>query len=282
MIKKMLLGFDHFFIIFGVIICLLGSGAKCSASEEDYKIGAEDVLHLSVWGNDQLNKQVIVRPDGKLSFPLVDDIQVSGLTCLEVKKIIEKKIIAFVTNPQVTVIVENINNYKVYVIGSAGAPGVLNLKRKTTLLQLLAMVGGPNLAEEADLEGAYVLRGTERLLVDFERLIEKGDITQNIELLPDDVVYIPDNFDKRITVVGEVAKPGIVTFRKNITLLDAVLMSGGITEDADAADTKIIRKTAQKEEIIKVNLKEVIKKGKVKDNVDLRPRDLIVVPARVF
>ena len=210
--------------------------------KDDYKIGAEDVLHISVWQNEHLNREVFVRPDGKISFPLVDDIKVNGLTAIEVKEIITKKLTDYITKQEVTVIINSINNYKVYVMGAVNTPGEFSLKRKTNLLQFLAAVGGLTLAENADLKRAYILRGKQRLSINFKKLIEEGDITQNIDLLPDDVIYIPDNFAKRITVIGEVNTPGTVNFKDSITVLDAVLRSGGPTEDADLNDTKVVKK----------------------------------------
>ena len=143
-------------------------------------------------------------------------------------------------------------------------------------------MGGLTLAENADLKKAYILRGKQRLPIDFERLIEEGDITQNIDLLPDDVIYIPDNFAKRITVIGEVTNPGTVSFKDSITVVDAVLMSGGPTEDADLNDTKVVRKKPDKEESIKIRLKDIIKKGKLESNIKLEPGDIVVVPGSLF
>ena len=253
-----------------------------SVKKNDYKIGAEDVLHISVWGNEQLTREVIVRPDGKISYPLLDDLSVTGLTPLQVKKIITKKLTDYVSEPEVTVIVQAINNYKVYIMGAVDSPGLFNLRRETNLLQLLAMVGGLRLAESANLKKAYILRGKQRVPVDFEKLIEEGDITQNIDLFPDDIIYIPDNFEKRISVVGEVTTPGTITYRKGITVLDAVLMSGGPTEEADLNDTKIVRKKENKEDLLDIELKDVMKKGKMEYNLALEPGDTIIVPASIF
>lgn len=248
----------------------------------DYKIGAEDVLHISVWENEHLNRDVFVRPDGKISFPLVDDIEVNGLTAMEVKDIITQKLVRFINSPEVTVTIKNMNNYKVYVMGAVNVPGVYNLKRKTSLLQLFAMAGGLSLAKNIDLQKAYILRNKKRLDVDFEKLIEEGDVTQNVELFPNDVIYIPDNYARRITVVGEVASPGTVVFNEGITVLDAVLMSGGPTEDADLNDTKVVRERPEREDIIRIRLKDIIKKGKLESNIKLEPGDKVVVPVGFF
>ncbi|MEW6378732.1 MAG: polysaccharide biosynthesis/export family protein [bacterium] len=256
--------------------------------DDDYKIGAEDVLQISVWGNEHLNQEVIVRPDGKISFPLVNDLRIIGLTTEDLRKIITEKLASFISNPEVSVVVKGINSYKIYVIGAASSPGVIVLKRKTNLLQFLAMSGGLTLAQNADLKKAYILRNNKRLPVDFEKLVEEGDINQNVDLLPDDVIYIPDNFPKRITIIGEVKAPGTITYKNGITVLDAVLMTGGPTEDADLNDTRIVRKTLQgnskegKAAVIKVKLKDIMKKGKLEKNIKLEPGDTVHVPAGIL
>ena len=256
-------------------------GSKGYAQEDEYLIGVEDVLHISVWENDRLNNDVIVRPDGKISFPLIDDLKVAGFTPLEIKKIITEKLSSFVKNPVVMVMVQSINHCKVYVLGSVDSPGAVILKSKTNLLQLLAMVGGHTLVEKADLQNAYILRGQERLSVNFERLLDKGDI-DNVDLISGDIIFIPDNFDKRITIVGEVLNPRTISFKKGITVLDAVIMAGGATEDAKLNATKIIRKSGDQEKTIQVKLKDIMKKGKIKSNFILKEKDVIIVPARII
>ncbi len=287
--KKSYLYFNLYFISISIIFTfwvILKAKILFAVSDDykdDYKIGAEDLLYISVWGNEQLRMKVIVRPDGKISFPLINDLQVSGLTCREVKETITERLASYVSKPEVIVIVETINNYKVYILGSVDSPGVLNLKRKTTLLQALAMLGGLALSDRVDLKKAYLLRGTNQLPVDFEKLILEGDISQDTALLPDDIIYLPDNFENRLTIIGEVVKPGTITFRKDITVLDAVLMSGGATEHADLNDTKVIRKKGdRRKEVVRVRLHEIMKKGKLEDNIKLQPRDTVFIPASIF
>ncbi|MFH0925366.1 MAG: polysaccharide biosynthesis/export family protein [bacterium] len=271
-----------FLISAAILAALILTVSFCYAQESDYKIGPEDVLQISVWGNEQLTREVVVRPDGKISYPLLGDLKVSGLCPMEVKEIISSTLIDYVSNPEVTVIVQDINNYKVYITGSVSSPGVFSLKRRTNLLQLLIMAGGLELAKQANLAKAYILRKGERLAVDFEKLISEGDMENNIDLLPEDIIYIPDNFSSRITVVGEVITPNTIPFRKGITILDAVLMAGGPTGDADLNDTKLVRMKNGHEKKLKVALKDIMKKGQLENNVNLEPGDTIIIPASIF
>ncbi|MEW5803011.1 MAG: polysaccharide biosynthesis/export family protein [bacterium] len=273
------MSFKTYLLIFLTLLLIAAGKIQNVNAEDSYRIGAEDVLFISVWGNEQLTREVLVRPDGKISFPLVDDLPVAGLTCMEVKELITKKLTPYIqVMYQVTVILQSINSYKVYVMGAVKSPGAVTLRRKTTLLHLLAMVGGDQFSENADFGKSYVLRDGKQLPVAFEKLIEKGDVKQDIELLPNDFIYIHDNFDKRISIIGEVAIPKTMTFKDGMTILDALLIAGGPTQSAHLNGTRVVRRG--KEDVsIDVRLKDLLKKGKLEYNLKLQPKDLIIVPA---
>jgi polysaccharide biosynthesis/export protein len=121
-----------------------------AAAEEDvsrgapdaYRIGPEDLLLISVWKNDALSKSVPVRPDGKISLPLLNDVQAAGLTALELREVLTKKLAEFMPSPEVSVIVSDIRSFKVSVIGEVTKPGRYELKSWATVLDVLAMAGG--------------------------------------------------------------------------------------------------------------------------------------------
>lgn len=109
---------------------------------ETYRIGAEDLLQVSVWKNEALSRTVPVRPDGKISLPLVNDVQAAGLTALELRDVLAKKLAEYMPNPEVSVIVSDIRSFKVSVMGEVVKPGRYELKSRTTVLDILAMAGG--------------------------------------------------------------------------------------------------------------------------------------------
>jgi polysaccharide biosynthesis/export protein len=121
------------------------SNQAASATSDDdttYRIGVEDELAISVWKEPELSQVVTVRPDGKITLPLVDDISVVGLKTSELQNLLVEKLKAFVNEPQVTVAVRTIRSRKVYIVGKAQKQGAFPLNGKTTLLQLLADAGG--------------------------------------------------------------------------------------------------------------------------------------------
>lgn len=110
----------------------------------EYKIGPEDVLNISVWKNDALSRALPVRPDGMISLPLLNDVQAAGLTPMELRDVLIKKLVEYIPAPEVSVMVTDVKSFKVAVIGEVGKPGRFELKSRTTVLDLLAEVGGFN------------------------------------------------------------------------------------------------------------------------------------------
>lgn len=254
-------------------ILLLCTNIQAGAA--DYLIGAEDVLSLSVWETPDLNLEVSVRPDGKISFPLVGDLQASGLTPLQLKESLTKKLLHFIKEPIVTVIVADIRSPKVYIQGEITNPGTYILKKKTTILELLTDAGG--VTEKADLQRAYLLRNNQKVELDFYKLLKKADTSHNIFLLPGDYISLPDNFAKRITVLGEVTTPQVLPFKEGLTVLDAIITAEWLTEHADLDNTTVIRKDGTKTKEIEVDMEAVIEDRQLKQNILLMPGDTVIV-----
>jgi polysaccharide export outer membrane protein len=116
--------------------------ANRGAAPEAYRIGPEDVLQISVWKNDAMSRAVPVRPDGKISLPLLNDVQAAGLTALELREVLTKKLAEYMPSPEVSVIVTDVRSFKVSVIGEVARPGRYELKSWSTVLDVLALAGG--------------------------------------------------------------------------------------------------------------------------------------------
>lgn len=255
-----------------------------------YVIGEEDVLNITVWGSPELSIQIPVRPDGKISVPLLGDVKASGMTPEDLKTYLQNEYSKYVKSPTVSVVVTSVNSFKVYVFGEgisrsssegggSSTSGAITLRRNTTLLQLLAQVGS---MKDADLKNAYLLRDGQRQKVDFHKLIVGKDISQDVPLKPNDVIYIPNNFENRIRVVGAVRTPGIFPYTDGMTALDAVLSAGGFTEYASQNNVVITRKEGTETKSIDVKLKDVIKDGDLSKNVPLKPGDIVSVKTGIW
>lgn len=159
----------------------------------DYVIGPDDVLGVVVWREQELSTEVKVRPDGKVSLPLVNDIQAGGLTPEQFREKVTTAVTKFVEAPSVTIIVKQINSRQVFVLGEVVKPGPYPLTAPTTVLQLLALTGGPT--PYAKVDEIAVMRTidgkTSRLLFNYKEVSRGRKIEQNIMLRPGDTVIVP-------------------------------------------------------------------------------------------
>jgi polysaccharide export outer membrane protein len=153
----------------------------------DFRLSKEDVVEVSVWKEPELSRTVPVRPDGKITLPLIGDLQAEGLRPQELEAHVQKQLTSLVRDPRVTVIVHDVNGSKIFVTGMVGHPGAFPLRNKMNVLQALAMAGG--LAEFADRGEINVLRADgRRLQVDYDDLVSgKSKVT----LGPGDTVVVP-------------------------------------------------------------------------------------------
>jgi polysaccharide biosynthesis/export protein len=171
---------------------------QADSSDYSYVIGGGDNLNVIVWRNPELSMSVPVRPDGKISTPLVDELVAQGKTSSQVAREIEKKLSAFVRDPIVTVIVTTfVGPYseQIRVVGQATRPQFLPFKQKMTVLDVMIAAGG--LTDFADGNGAVIVRATEGnkpYAVRLDDLLRRGDVSANVEMRPGDIVIIPQSF----------------------------------------------------------------------------------------
>ncbi len=252
------------------------------ATAKDYVIGAGDVLAISVLDNKDLDTVVSVTPGGKIGVPLVGDIQAAGLTVSELTDRITQELAKKVKSPQVTVSLRELNSYRIYFVGKVTKPGVYSSKSETTLLQALSMAGG--IQDGADLSRAYVARGTERVPVDFVKLIYGGDLSQNITLSPDDTIVIPDNPSNVIFVMGEVKLPGMLPFIKerDWTALKAVAAVGGFSQYAARSRATLLREQGGRRTTIPIDFTELLNNPQAGKDVPLQAGDILVIPQSLF
>lgn len=170
------------------------SQASVAAAPEDYRIGIDDILQITVWKEPEASVPTItVRPDGKISLPFVKEVVAAGRTPLELEADLTAKLKPFLRGAEVTVLVREINSKKVYMIGAVGKPGAVKWNSSLTVLQALAEGGG--VTEYAKKKKIYILRkagGRQmRLTFNYEAVIKGEKMEQNIALLPEDTIVVP-------------------------------------------------------------------------------------------
>ncbi|MBT1074678.1 polysaccharide biosynthesis/export family protein [Geobacter grbiciae] len=263
-----------------VVVMLSGTSAMASeGSDGDYVVGDGDSLMISVWGEKELSGTVTVRPDGKITLPAIGDVIASGFTPTKLSEDLAEKLAKVVNKPIVTVTVNTVTNNKIYVFGGGVPSGVAVLPSRTTLLQFLIRYGN---FKGIDLGNAYLLRNGKKMDVDFHSLLVKGDVTKDVPLKPEDMIYIPDNEAYKIYVMGAVANPKYVFYRDGLRILDAIIETGGFTKFAKENDVLIVRKEGTSTTEISAKVKDLMKEGDMSQNVNLKPGDFVIVKESIF
>ena len=164
-----------------------------TATGSNYLLGAEDVIHISVWKDEQLTREVVVRPDGSISFPLVGDVPAAGRTVEEVQADIVKRLTKYIPNPQVSVAVTKVLSYRIYVLGRVNKAGEYMVGHTTDVLQALSLAGGLTpFAAENDIRVMRRVNGEQQVFPFRYGEAKKGrDLEHNIVLQRGDVVMVP-------------------------------------------------------------------------------------------
>lgn len=257
---------------------IMAMTVAASALAADYAITVSDKLAISVLGEQDLSASVLVRPDGKITIPHSGEIVAAGYTPTQLADRIAQSLKALVKKPVVTVTVLEGQNDKVYAIGGGVKPGVFELSRHKSLLQVLASMD----LSLADLDQASLVRANQVVARGFRELYEDGDISRNQELESGDVIILPVLRDRYVYVSGAVAAPKTLPYRDGMTVLDALMEAGGFNKFASKNDTKVVRRNGEKEEIIRVKAKRLMERGDSSQNVTLRRGDMVIVEEGFF
>src|SRR2546426_7088799 len=172
------------------------SGWRPTSEQGDYRIGPEDVVDIAVWNNTAISRTVPVRPDGKISLPLLNDVQAAGLTTMQLRDVLIKKLAEYTPTPEVSVIVREVHSFKVSVIGEVKKPGRHELKSRATVLDALALAEG--LGEFASRGRIVILRPNgntlKRIPFNYNKVVSANGANGELEnflLQPGDIVVVP-------------------------------------------------------------------------------------------
>jgi polysaccharide export outer membrane protein len=253
----------------------------------EYRIGAGDLLKIVFWKQFSADEyEVLVRPDGTLSFSMVDDLKVSGLTLTELDHLLTEQLSRYFKHPRVDILIKEHHSQQVLVMGAINSlvrqpsgPGVYVLTKPTRLVELLTIAGGPR--PTANLKKVAVTRknGT-TLYVNLYKAIFQSDLSQDIPVLPGDSIFVPETSEgvSKVYVFGEVEKPGIYDLKEGMSVLEAVGKAGSYTADAVLGSTKLIRGDLAKPEVISVDFKRFFATGDLSANHMLQNNDIVYVP----
>lgn len=251
---------------------------------DNYVIGARDVIVISIFDQPTLSGKFTVEADGTFTFPHLGPVKAAGLTVRDLQASLHKRLSeTLFRNPQVTVGVENYRSKRIFMMGEVGAQGRQPLTGSMTLIEALATAGGTTASASGDaiivrprsgVPDAPLMPGqdetAEVLRVDLLKL-RAGDLTQNLQLQDGDTVYIPRA--ETAYIYGEVRSPGVYPIQRKMTVLQALSLAGGPTENGAINRIQIVRFENGKEQKIKVRnpITELVKPG-----------DTIIVPERWF
>jgi polysaccharide export outer membrane protein len=247
-----------------------------------YTLGPGDKIEVELANDVNSRIMTTVGPDGKVYFHLLPGIDVWGLTLAEAKAKLEEALQKYVVDPKVGIQLRGIDSKRVWMLGRVQKPGIYAMNAPMTILEALSQAGGTmstslsgTTEDLADLSHSFIIRNGERLPLDLANLVEKGDMTQNIYLQPDDFIYFPSSLNRDIFVLGAVRLPRAVS-RQQGTLAAAIAAAGGTVKDAYISQVAIVRGSLSKPKIAVVNFDD-IQKGRAMD-VILEPHDIVYVP----
>lgn len=276
----------------GLFVCLLFCFLSVSLllGDEEYTVGVDDVIDVLVWKQPDFSHTFRVSPSGNIFYPFLGTIKVAGLTLKEVETTIKESLEnEYIKDAKVGVVIRESNSRTISVFGEVLNPGVYNISKGTPVLEVLFKAGG--LTEKAGAllritrkkainEGATEETPlVENISVDIVKLMVKGDLEQNMTILPGDILYISQKEEKYFYVLGEVKNPGNYTVEE-ATVLKAIKIAGGFNAAADKSEIEIIREQNGETAKLKVNFDAIEKEGDLGQNIAIMDGDIINVTKR--
>lgn len=257
--------------------------AKRAHWQERLTLGPGDVLNLVLFEMpDTARTEVPIGPDGRITFLQARDILATGLTIDELRGKIDEALGKYYQAPRTVVTPVVFHSKKYVVLGAVANKGVYVFDRPVTIIEAIARAGGletgvyeTKTVEMADLAHSFLVRNGQRVPIDFEQLFQRGDLSQNVPLEPEDYLYFASASVNEIYVLGEVANPGVLVFAPKPTALNAIASRGGFTDRAYKRRVLVVRGSLNHPETFVVDANDVLS-GKTPD-FKLQPKDIVYV-----
>lgn len=260
-----------------IILFLTLCSSFNAAFGQEYLIGEGDLLHITVYDNPDLTTDARVSGEGRISFPLIGEVAVSGLTTSDVQKKMAGLLQnGFIKNPQISVFISEYRSQKVTALGEFTKPGIIELRGNATLMEVISNAGGltPNAGETVVIQRQVQKTGSDKkedltITIDLNKLLSGGKTSENVIVVDGDSIYVPKA--AFVYVSGEVKAPGAYKITKGLTVLRSITLAGGFTQKAWKGKTSIIRRTDKGETTIKASMEDFV-----------MPDDVVMVPESFF
>lgn len=251
-----------------------------------YELGPGDVINFSLFGRPELDRPGFrIAPDGTVSYLQAQNINVAGLTIDEARLAMEKGLAAHFRSPRVIITPQEIGSKRFTILGKVINKGVVTLERPITLVEAIANAGGietglfeRNTIELADLDRSFVSRKGQQLPIDFRKLLNEGDMKLNINIEPNDFIFIASTITNDYYVLGAVVNPGVQGLTPDATVVSAISRRGGLTDRAWTDCVLVVRGSFTKPETFVVKLKDVL--AAKENDFKLQPKDIVFVSER--
>ena len=261
--------------------------AQKAAWQQHLTLGPGDVVTMSLFGIPEMTRtELTIGPDGHINY-LQADVLAAGLTIDELRAKCDEELGKFYRTPRTMVTPVAFRSKRYYMLGKVMTKGVFVLDRPITVLEAIARAHGlenglvdRNVIDLADFQRSFLMRGGKRIALNFEKLFQEGDLSQNIAIEPGDYIYFPSTSVKEVYVVGEVRLPGTVIHRPDLTIMGALAARGGYTDRAYKAKVVVVRGSLNHPEMFAVDTHAILV-GKGLD-FQLQPKDIIYVNSRPF
>ena len=261
----------------------VSGAAKRAPWQERLTLGPGDELSFSLYDTNEVTRtEVVIGPDGRVSYLQAENVLATGLTIDELRARVDEKLGEFYRNPHTIITPVAYRSKKYVVLGSVANSGVFVMDRPTTVIEAVARAGGletglyqQGTVELADLTRSFLVRAGQRMPVDFEKLFQRGDLTQNVALVPGDYLYIGAASANEIYVLGQVNQPGVLAYSSKPTVISAIASRGGFNAQAFKSRVLVVRGSLNHPETFAVDTADILA-GKAPD-FKLQQKDIVFV-----
>ncbi|GAA5115556.1 polysaccharide biosynthesis/export family protein [Luteolibacter yonseiensis] len=251
-----------------------------------YELGPGDVINFALFGRPELDRPGFrIAPDGTISFLQAQNIKVAGLTIDEARLAIEQGLTSNFRSPRVIITPQEIASKRFTIMGKVLDRGIVTLERPITLVEAIANAGGietglyeQNTVELADLDRSFVSRNGQQLKINFKQLLRDGDMSQNVEIEPNDFIYLASTISNSYYVLGAVGNPGVQGLTADASVVSAVSRRSGFTDRAWTDRVLVVRGSFSQPQTFVVSVKDILA-AKIPD-FKLQPKDIVYVADR--